>query len=211
MMAGSDDEPVLLYAAAVDVAVGFATHSGWAIAVAVGLVDDHLQVYDRRRVELVAPDLPRQAYHAVADLPIEEARRIVARVDASILARSVDALSVIGEALGDHTVAAVGMVGPPRDIPDVETVLASHALMHASEGEQYRRAIAQAAAQLGLPVRRTDPRHLTSLVADTLSWSPDRLAAEQTQIRTTLGPPWQRDHKQATTSALLALVALHST
>src|SRR5688572_7681164 len=47
----------------VNVAVGFAAHSGWAMAVVVGLVDGHLRVYDRRRVELISPDLPRQAYH----------------------------------------------------------------------------------------------------------------------------------------------------
>jgi hypothetical protein len=189
----------------VDVAVGFAPHSGWAIAVTVGLVDDHLQVHDRRRVELITPDLPRQAYHAVADLPTDEARRFVAQVDASIVARAVDALSAIRDALTEQKVVAIGIVGPPREIPDVATVLASHALMHASEGEQYRRGLSRAAAQLSLPVRRADPRHLATEIADTLRWPPERLAAEHAEIRATIGPPWQKDHKEATTSALLAL------
>ena len=50
-------------------AVGFSTHSGWAVAVTAGVGDDgHLAVVDRRRVTLISDDLPRMAYHAAAEL-----------------------------------------------------------------------------------------------------------------------------------------------
>jgi hypothetical protein len=196
----------------VDVAVGFATHSGWAVAV-VASVDDgdggdggRLQVHDRRRVELVSPDLPLQAYHAAADLPADAGVDVVAAVDRSIAEHARQALTAIRADVGDGlSLVAVGIVGRAREIPDVATVLSSHALMHASEGEQYRRGLAEAAEQLGLPVRRADPARLVDDVADAIGWPPARLADEHAQVRSTLGPPWQKDHKEATAAALLAL------
>jgi hypothetical protein len=189
----------------VDLALGFATHSGWAVAVVVGLVDGHLRVYDRRRVELVSPDLPRQAYHAVAELPADEAGHLVAAVDASIMDRSIEAISTIRDSVSDGAVVVVGVVGPAREIPDLATVLASHALMHASEGEQYRRGVSTAADQLGLPVWRTESRLLTANIEDAVGWSPTRLADEHAQIRAVLGPPWRKDHKEAAATAVIAL------
>lgn len=189
----------------VEVAAGFSTHSGWAVAVVVGVVDGHLRVCNRRRVELISPELPRQAYHAAVDLPTEEARRLVAAVDASIAQRSAQALAEIRAAASDEVLAAVGVVGAPRAIPDVAAVLASHALMHASEGEQYRSAISAAAAELGLPVRRVDARQLAADVAQLPGWSASRLADEHRRLRAALGAPWQKDHKQAAEVALLAL------
>jgi hypothetical protein len=190
---------------AVDVAAGFVTHSGWAVAVVVGLVDDQLQVCDRRRVELVSPDLPRQAYHAAADLPPGQAEELVAAVDASIATCSLEALSALRDAASDGALVRVGVVGPRREIPDVATVLASHGLMHASEGEQYRRGVTMAAEQLGLPVRRVEAGQLATDVAELLGWPAPRLADEHKRLRTALGPPWQKDHKLATEVALVAL------
>jgi hypothetical protein len=186
----------------VRVAVGFATHSGWAVAVVAGLDDGRLRVHDRRRVDLVSADLPRQAYHAAADLPAAAGVDIVAAVDRSIAEHARDALTAVRASLA---LAAVGIVGLARDIPDVATVLASHALMHASEGEQYRRGLAGAAEELGLPAFRLDPARLVDDVADAAGWSPSRLADEQARVRSDLGPPWQKDHKDATAAALIAL------
>ena len=188
-----------------EVAIGLGPHSGWAVAVVVGLADGHVRAFDRRRIELISSDLPRQAYHAAADLPPDDARRLVADVDASIADCSSKAFSAIRDAVSDHALVAVGVVGRSLDIPDVATVLSSHARMHASEGEQYRRGLGSAAEQLGLPVWRTDPKQLATEVAQALGWSSSRLTQEQAHIRATLGPPWQRDHKDATAAALIAL------
>ena len=171
--------------------MGVTTHSGWAIAVVAGLDAGRLEVVDRRRIELISPDLPRQAYHAALGLPAEEAEALVTAVDRSIVECSLAALRKIQ---ADHTVVAVAVVGPIREIPDVPKVLASHARMHASEGEQYRRGVTEAAADLGLRVERVDPKDL-----------PSGLAEDHARIRATLGPPWQKDHKDATAAALAAL------
>jgi hypothetical protein len=190
----------------VQVAVGLATHSGWAIAVVAGLVEDHLRVHDRRRVELVSRDLPRQAYHAAANLHGDEGRELVAAVDRSIAEHALDALLAIQKSLSERSsLAAVGLVGLARQIPDLTDVLASHALMHASEGEQYRRGLDKAAGQLGLPVRRTAADRLFVDIAEVVGWSSARVVDEYVQVRAAIGPPWQKDHKDAAAAALIAL------
>jgi len=189
----------------VEAAVGFATHSGWAVAVTAGVGDDgHLAVVDRRRVTLLGDDLPRMAYHAAAELDADAAERLVASVDASIADYARD---VVGElvAAADVAVAGVAVVGRPREIPSVAVVLASHARMHASEGEQYRRGIVEAANDLGLPVLRIGPDELTARTTELLGWTPERTEQELTAVRAALGAPWQTDHKQAALAALALL------
>ncbi len=190
-----------------EVVVGVSTHSGWAIAVTAGLDDGgHLRVVDRRRVELIDADVPRQAYHAAANLSPAAADALVARVDQSIAACARAELSAIVDASPGSRVVGVAVVGDPRDIPDVATVLASHARMHASEGEQYRRGVTEAAGRLGLPALRIGPAVLAGHVTDRLGWPTARIAQELAAVRAELGPPWQRDHKDA---ALAALAAAH--
>src|SRR5262245_53826234 len=126
-------------------AVGFATHSGWAVAVTAGVDDDgHLHVVDRRRVTLIDDDVPRQAYHAAKDLDADAAEALVARVDASIVHRaravlreivahtsgaSTSGASTSGASTSGASMVGVAVVGEPREIPEVAVVLASHARM----------------------------------------------------------------------------------
>jgi hypothetical protein len=184
--------------------VGFATHSGWAIAVTAGTDNaGQLRVVDRRRVALVDDDLPRQAYHAAAELDATAGEELVARVEASIVARAGAALREILHACGDASVQGIGVVGEPRPIPAVAEVLASHARMHACEGEQYRRGIVEAANDLGVAVMRIGPIELSRL-GRVLRWDADRTQRELAAVRAQLGPPWQADHKQAALAALAA-------
>jgi hypothetical protein len=181
----------------VQAAVGFSTHSGWAVAVTAGIGDDgHLAVVDRRRVTLISDDLPRMAYHAAAELDAGAAERLVASVEASI---ADHARAVVGELASapDVAVEGIAVVGQPREIPGVAVVLASHARMHACEGEQYRRGIVEAANDLGLPVLRIGPDELTARTTELLEWTPDRTEQELAAVRVALGAPWQADHKQA--------------
>jgi hypothetical protein len=177
------------------------------VAVTSGLDDaGHLSVADRRRVGLIDDDLPRQAYHAAASLGPAEAEALVARVDASIAARARAVVNEIFAAAVDVSIVGVAVVGEPREFPDVGVVLASHARMHACEGEQYRRGIVEAANDLGLPALRIGPTELRSRVTEILDWTPERIQSELAAVRAEIGSPWQNDHKQA---ALAALAALH--
>jgi hypothetical protein len=184
-------------------AVGFSTHSGWAIAVVVALDGTAVEVLDRHRVELIDQDTPRQAFHAAAGLPHDEAAALVEEVEAAI---ERGAGAVLDELLAaTPTLASVGIVGAPRDIPDVSTVLASHARMHASEGEQYRRALADVATARGLPVWRGPSDALHAAASTTTGWSASCLRDAVAAVRVALGPPWRQDHKQAMLAALASL------
>jgi hypothetical protein len=189
----------------VQAAVGFSTHSGWAVTVTAGVGDDgHLAVVDRRRVTLLGDDLPRMAYHAAAELDADAAERLVATVEASI---ADHARAVVGELASapDVAVEGIAVVGQPREIPGLAVVLASHARMHACEGEQYRRGIVEAANDLGLPVLRIGPDELTARTSELLEWTPERTEQELAAVRVALGAPWQTDHKQAALAALTLL------
>jgi len=143
------------------------------------------EVLDRRRVELVDGSLPRQPYHAIAESGWP--RSVID--DVAEQARHAITATLRSVAPAD----AVGVVATERRIPpSLDRILASHALLHAAEGRLFEWAVIEAADDAGLPVHVVDPRSLTVPAAvETLGRS--------------LGPPWQKDHKWATTAALMAL------
>src|SRR6185437_497987 len=90
-------------------------------------------------------------------------------------------------------VDVVGVVGRVRAIPDdLEKILASHALLHAAEGDLYERVLIDAASHIGLNALVLEPATI------------DIPAAVETGGKA-LGPPWQKDHKLAASVALAAL------
>jgi hypothetical protein len=102
---------------------------------------------------------------------------------------------------------AAGVTGHPRDVPSLDKVLASHALLHLAEGELYRGAICGAADARGLTVVAIDPKHGIDETAQTLGAAPARFAQRLRDLRAELGAPWQADHRLATAAGLAALHA----
>jgi len=189
-----------------DLAWGCAPHSGWAVAVLAGGSAIRPVVLDRRRVQLCPDALPRQVYHAAQGLPAGRAATLVGEVDVAVasLARAVvgdliDAARPLGE------LAAVAVLGRPRDLPELEVVLGNHALLHAAEGELYRGALHDAAEARRLTVCAAPPKHTIAEAAAAMGTTRDALTATLDALRADLGAPWQADHKAATAAALLAL------
>ena len=167
------------------VALGWRSHSGWAVLVAVGGSTVRPEVLDRQRVELVDGSLPRQPYHAVAEDGM--ARDIIVRVERMALETAITATATARERFGAE---AVGVVGRHRHIPDdLDKVLSTHMLLHAAEGELYEVALLEAASHLGLRVALVDPDQVT-------------ISAALEAAGKALGPPWQKDHKLAAAAAL---------
>ncbi|HEY3484088.1 MAG TPA: hypothetical protein VGK49_01835, partial [Ilumatobacteraceae bacterium] len=138
------------------VALGWRSHSGWAVLVAVRGSTAGPEVLDRQRVELVDGSLPRQPYHAVAEDGMS--RDVIARVERMALETAIAATSAARDRFGAE---AVGVVGRRRHIPDeLDKVLSKHMLLHAAEGEMYELALLEAASQLGLPVSLLEPDQL---------------------------------------------------
>jgi hypothetical protein len=191
---------------AVDVALGFKPHTGWAVAVTVGGDAANPVVFDRRRVSLCPDDLPRQVYHHAQGLSPARAVRAVVDVEDAVDITSNQVLGELAEQAAAHgELVAVGIVGEPREVPDLKHVLASHALLHLAEGELYRSALDEAAQERGLPVSLMHPKGTLELAASALEVTAAALGATLTGMRRALGPPWQADHREAAAAALVAL------
>jgi hypothetical protein len=173
-------------------AVGWRSHSGWAVLVAVRGPVSFPQILARRRIELVNDSLPRQPFHAIAEegLSLRAGKALIARVEKTARAAAIAATESVRDECG---VGVVGVVGRVRVIPDdLEKILASHALLHAAEGDLYERVLIDAASHIGLNALVLEPATI------------DIPAAVETGGKA-LGPPWQKDHKLAAGVALAAL------
>jgi len=173
-------------------ALGWRSHSGWAVLVAVREPASSPEVLARQRVELVDESLPRQPYHAIAEggLTLRAGRALIARVEKMALKA---ALAATESTLDECGIEAVGVVGRVRRIPDeLEKILESHALLHAAEGDLFERVLMDAAAQVGLHVFMQEPASID------IPPALDRAGKA-------LGPPWQKDHKLAASVAIAAL------
>jgi hypothetical protein len=178
------------------VTIGFRAHTGWAVAVALAGTPATPAVVDRRRLDLTDPEVPRQAFHVAADLDAGAAGELVERAT-----RTAEALAerevrgLVGELRSaGHEVAGTGIaLGSGRQLGTLAQILASHAAMHAAEGELYRDALMSAAELLGVRVQAVTPDAL-----------PD--AAEQVRtLGVAAGRPWRREEKDAARCALVAM------
>jgi len=88
---------------------------------------------------------------------------------------------------------------------DIFEILVSHPLVHAAEGQLFRGALAGAAELCGLPVTRFVWQDLYEQAAARIGTSDESLRAQLTGLGRALGPPWQRDQKEAAAAAWLAL------
>ena len=173
--------------------VGFTTHSGWAAAV---VVTAEPAVAERRRVLLTDRELPCRPFHEAAELDPAAAAEVVAeatRTAAALAERELDRLAAA------YDVEAVGIVAPAgsvrEDLPLAE-ILRAHGRFHAAEGELYRDVLLDAAAARGIPVSVLPRKD----AAGRAPLGPARLTA----LGRALGPPWNRDHKDAVVAAVLA-------
>lgn len=138
-------------------ALGWRSHSGWAVLVVVREPTSSPGVLVRRRIELVDASLPRQPYHSIVEngLSIDAASALIDSVRDKSIAAAVAATESV---LDEFAVTAVGVAGRMRNVPDdLGRILASHALLHAAEGHLYESALITAATQAGLPVFVLEP------------------------------------------------------
>jgi hypothetical protein len=177
-------------------ALGFVAHTGWAAAVVVSAGEPPV-VLDRRRIELVAGGFEAAAvYHASESLALAEARRVVDRARATAERSASEHIGAMLESLKSarHAVRTCAIVGAAKPFDhELASILRSHALIHAAEGELYRAALVAGAKAHGLEVVTVPAREL------------DGGAKWLTAIGRELGPPWSKDQKLATLAARRAL------
>lgn len=142
-------------------------------------------------------------------MPLEEALSLVNAAEESARACARGALEAARAELGaaGHEVVAVGArIGMSPITAPFEKVMVSHALLHGSEGDMYRDAVADAAKRLGFAVSRAPWREVWSELGAEVGIAPDALREQVAGMRAVAGAPWTSDEKEACAAAWLALV-----
>ncbi|HTD75976.1 MAG TPA: hypothetical protein VK652_20785 [Steroidobacteraceae bacterium] len=192
-------------------AIGFSAHAGWAAMVVLGGTAAAPNLLDRSRVTLIDDRDPdaKQPYHAVEFLCVEEATgrldgylAVATRMAHESIQGESEKLEKLGIAL-----KSVGILeSSSRKNIALSSILASHALIHAAEGDHYRNALSTAAEQLRLEVCRLPARALEEHAMKCLRLPLKRLLGTVNGLGREVGPPWGADQKKA---ALLAWTLLN--
>ena len=168
------------------------------------------EILDRRRIEIADRRIPGsvQPYHAAEGLPLAKAKRLLERCEAGSAKLAHKAVGDLARDLTarGYRIAGCGLLlASGRPLPPLESVLASHALIHAADGEHFRDALARAAARHGLSVLRVAERELYAAAATRFRIPAGALQASVSAAGKPLGPPWTADQKLAALIAWLAL------
>lgn len=191
-------------------AIGVRMHSGWGALVAVSNSAGTVEVIDRRRVTVTAPGTPgaKQPYHFAENLELPEAERFLGNCLAASKRLALAAVQdVVGELRGRQygVVGSAVLLASGRPLPPLSKILASHALMHAAEGEFFREVFSTACDDIDLSVIGFRERNLDECVQTTFGREATRIRQQVSALGRSLGPPWTKDQK---TAALAALVVL---
>ncbi|HET7149862.1 MAG TPA: hypothetical protein VFI60_00515 [Candidatus Acidoferrum sp.] len=193
-------------------AVGFRVHSGWAAVVAVSLEKGAPVVLERKRAHLVNTFTYtfRQPYHTAEKMPLGEARKFIAQMEKEarqLAHRAVQEMQAELENLKIKLASGSLLLASGRPLPDLEKILASHALIHTADGELFREAIVQGCERCGLSMQRIRERELLESAGRALHWKPAEVMRRVTELGKPFGAPWSQDEKFATLAAWLALAS----
>jgi hypothetical protein len=192
----------------VQAAIGFQARTGWAALVAISGPRNKPVVVDRRRVELVDDDVPAHVFHAAQELELGDARALVRRAERTAARAAARAIRAVTGDLRKVGLDVVGMglgVAPARTPSALEKVLASHALVHAAEGELYRDALTEAGERCRLPVATLPRKEIAACAAKELGVRSAHLDTELTRMGREVGAPWRQEQKEAALAAWVAL------
>ena len=188
-----------------DAVLGFRSHTGWATAVALGGPARNPRMLVRLRVELWEGSESPHAYHAAAEGTPPAAEALVLRAREIAGRKAREALTDLQGKL-DCRIVATALVRARTKLPDdLTAILSSHPLLHAAEGELFRRAIADASERAGIPVVGLAAHDLYGASAEALDLTEPELRKRLAELGRGAGKPWGQDEKE---SALVAWVAL---
>ena len=191
-------------------AVGLRVHSGWAAMVVVYLERGEPVVLVRKRARLVEnfSYTFRQPYHTAEQMEIRDARAFVAKVQAEARRLALRAICELGEETrqqGVKLTRSALLLASGRELPELEKILASHALIHTADGELFREALTQASQRCGLKMKSVREKELLSKASTGWHTRPATLLRRASELGKPLGAPWSQDEKFATLAAWYAL------
>jgi hypothetical protein len=193
-------------------AIGVRVHSGWGALVAVSNSAGTVEVIDRRRVAITTPGTPgaNQPYHFAENLELLEAEKFLGTCFAASKRLALAAVEDVVDELRGRQYRVVGsaiLLASGRPLPPLSKILASHALIHAAEGELFREAFSKACEALDLTVTGLRERNLDECVQTTFGKMATRMWQQISMLGRSLGPPWTKDQKTAALAALIVLAS----
>jgi hypothetical protein len=178
--------------------IGVSDHAGWAVLVTVARDGTLL---DRRRVELVDECLPALPHHHEGQgLPPDDAVALVERVRVSAEKHAVLALDAVTVAV--PRILGVALRNCQQLPPTIAERIKDYRARNLADWVMYRKALALAAAARGWPVYWYDAKKVLSAANEALHV--ENLDAHFLQMRSAVGPPWNKDHKLAMAAAIVA-------
>jgi hypothetical protein len=194
-------------------ALGFSLHTGWAAVVAIIRGGDGIEAVFRRRMDLmpVPNSDSRFVYHRAAEVSLEEAAVLVQEARAVIREAARRAIREM-LASAKLEIRAAGVPAAMKTQPkDLSKILASHALIHAAEGQLFRDAVLEGCRSNGVAAVCMGTRELWPKAAEVSGIEEVRLRGIVDAMGKTIGPPWTADQKIATAAGLVALMRLNPT
>lgn len=187
--------------------VGIAHHFGWAVAVTA--TDDH-RVVDRRRIELIEPDLPAAPIHHVGGpyelhasgdvLDDAALAALVATVRAAVERATDAALDSLAASLPAPPVS-LSVRAWPVDFPSDIAVLRRVPYESRADSVMYRQVLAELAGEHGWTLHLFEAR---TAEVDAAALLGDRAQDVLHGPRVRLGTPWTKDHRVALAATVLA-------
>ena len=186
--------------------LGIADHLGWAVAVTASA--DHT-VVDRRRMELIEPGLPAAPIHNMGGphalhrpakpLDDDALAALVGEVRASVVRATSAALDELAAELADPIVS-MSLRAWPTGFPQDIAVQRRVPYESRADPIMYRQVLAELGRARGWEI------HLyTKDVEEAAVGILGERADEVLQgPRTTLGPPWSKDHRRALAATIMA-------
>jgi hypothetical protein len=168
------------------------------------------EVLLRRRVVIIDSKIAgsAQPYHYVAKKEISAAEKHLTRcasVSGNLAFESLTRLSAeLGE-LGFTPKTAIILLSSARPLPDLEAILASHALIHTAEGEFFRQAFRCAFEKLEIPVTGIRARDLNDYAVQAFGKAASAIQKRIYGMGRSLGAPWTKDEKMAALAAAIVL------
>ena len=138
---------------------------------------------------------------------LAEAREFIAGVreqGRELAYRAIRKLQTNLEGHGYKLSRGVVLLASGKALPELEKILASHALIHTADGVLFRECLSHASECCGLEVVSTRERELLEQASKALRMPQPRLLQQVTELGRVLGSPWTQDEKFATLAAWLA-------
>jgi hypothetical protein len=180
--------------------IGISDHGGWAVLVTVA---GDGTVLDRRRVELVDQDLPKIPHHSEGQaLPLDEAVALVERVRVSAERHAKLVLEEVAKAVPGPSFGVALRECPPWLPPTIAERIKDYRAQNVADWVMYRKALAAAAEERGWAVHWYDAKKVLDAASKALHI--EDFDAHFLQLRRSIGPPWDKDHRVAMAAAIVA-------